>query len=305
MSEKRYTIFPIRHPDLWDRYKAAQKQLWVAEEVDLSQDKWHQLSDKDREVLKMCLGFFSASDIIVNNNIVTTILNNVEQAEAEFYYNLQLFIESVHSELYALFIERYIPQSEQLTMFNAATEIPAVKKKTDWAMKWMNDEDFEKSLVAFACVEGLSFSVLFSLIFYYKETGKLPGLCNGNLLIMKDEQSHYEFGVHYFNNFSKKLPKEIIREIILDCCETEKQFAIDVLGSGIPGLTSQKMIQYVEFVTDGVLKDFGLEKEFNSTNPLPYMAKISLDSRSNFFESRAVNEYTRASQSENLFEEDF
>ena len=302
---KRFTIFPIQHPDLWDRYKAAQKQLWIAEEVDLSQDKWHQLTEKEREVLKMCLGFFSASDIIVNNNIVNTIIGQVDQAEAEFYYNLQLFIESVHSELYALFIERYIPQSEQLQMFNAATEIPTVKKKTDWAMKWMNDDNFEESLVAFACVEGLSFSVLFSLIFYFKETGKLQGLCNGNLLIMKDEQSHYEFGTHYFKNYSKGLPKNKIREIILDCCETEKQFAIDVLGQGLPGLTVDKMIQYVEFVTDGVLKDFGLEKEFNSSNPLAYMAKISLDSRSNFFESRAVNEYTRAEQSKDLFEDDF
>lgn len=302
---KRYTIFPIHHPDLWDRYKSAQKQLWVAEEVDLSQDKWHQLSDKEKDVLKMCLGFFSASDIIVNNNIVHTVLKHIDQAEAEFYYNLQLFIESVHSELYALFIERYIPQSEQLQMFNAATEIPAVKKKTDWAMKWMSEDNFEESLVAFACVEGLSFSVLFSLIFYFKETGKLPGLCNGNLLIMKDEQSHYEFGTHYFKNYTKGLPKERIRQIILDCCETEKQFAIDVIGQGLPGLTVDKMIQYVEFVTDGVLKDFDLEKEFNSTNPLSYMAKISLDSRSNFFESRAVNEYTRAQQSSTLFEDDF
>lgn len=302
---KRYTIFPIHHPDLWDRYKAAQKQLWIAEEVDLSQDKWHQLSEKEKDVLKMCLGFFSASDIIVNNNIVNTILGKVDQAEAEFYYNLQLFIESVHSELYALFIERYIPQSEQLEMFNAATEIPTVKKKTDWAMKWMSNNNFEESLISFACVEGLSFSVLFSLIFYFKETGKLQGLCNGNLLIMKDEQSHYEFGVHYFKNFTKGLPKERVREIILDCCEIEKQFAIDVLGQGLAGLTIDKMLQYVEFVTDGVLKDFGLEREFNTTNPLSYMSKISLDSRSNFFESRAVNEYTRAGQSKELFEDDF
>jgi ribonucleoside-diphosphate reductase beta chain len=302
---KRFTIFPLHHPDLWDRYKAAQKQLWVAEEIDLSQDKWHQLTEKEQEVLKMCLGFFSASDIIVNNNIVNTIIGKVEQSEAEFYYNLQLFIESVHSELYALFIERYIPQSEQLQMFNAATEIPAIKKKTDWAMKWMKDDNFEESMVAFACVEGLSFSVLFSLIFYFKETGKLPGLCNGNLLVMKDEQSHYEFGTHYFKNYTNGLPKERIREIILDCCETEKQFAIDVLGQGLPGLTVDKMLQYVEFVTDGVLNDFGIEKQFNTTNPLNYMMKISLDSRSNFFESRAVNEYTRVEQSKDLFEDDF
>ncbi len=302
---KRFTIFPLHHPDLWDRYKAAQKQLWVAEEIDLSQDKWYQLTEKEQEVLKMCLGFFSASDIIVNNNIVNTIIGKVEQSEAEFYYNLQLFIESVHSELYALFIERYIPQSEQLQMFNAATEIPTIKKKTDWAMKWMKDDNFEESMVAFACVEGLSFSVLFSLIFYFKETGKLPGLCNGNLLVMKDEQSHYEFGTHYFKNYTNGLPKERIREIILDCCETEKQFAIDVLGQGLPGLTVDKMLQYVEFVTDGVLNDFGIEKQFNTTNTLNYMMKISLDSRSNFFESRAVNEYTRVEQSKDLFEDDF
>jgi len=304
-KDKRYTIFPIHHPDLWDRYKGAQKQLWIAEEVDLSQDKWYQLTEKEKEVLKMCLGFFSASDIIVNNNIVLTVLPKINEAEAEFYYNLQLFIESVHSELYALFIERYIPQGEQLNMFNAATDIPTVKKKTDWAMKWMNTESFEESLVAFACVEGLAFSVLFSIIFYFKESDKLPGLCNGNLMILKDEQSHYEFGIHYFKNYTKGLEKDKIREIILSCFETEKQFSIDVLGQGLPGLTISKMIQYVEFVTDGVLKDFGLEKEFGSSNPLHYMSKIALDSRSNFFESRATNEYTRAEQSVDLFDEDF
>lgn len=133
----------------------------------------------------------------------------------------------------------------------------------------------------------------------------MPGLCNGNLLIMKEENSHYEFGVHYFKNYTNGLSDTRIREIILECCEIEKQFAIDVLGQGLPGLTVSKMIQYVEFVTDGVLIDFGLKKEFSSSNPLDYMMKIGLDARSNFFESRATNEYTRAIQSENLFEEDF
>jgi ribonucleoside-diphosphate reductase beta chain len=304
-KNKRFTIFPIQYPDLWDRYVAARNQYWVPEEIDLSQDKWHKLTEKEQDVLKMAIGFFVASDIIVNENIVTTILDKVGEAEAEFYYHFQLAIENIHSEMYSLFVERYIPQSEQEEMFESATRIPTIKKKTDWVMKWMESDNFEESMIAFACVEGLSFSVLFSLVFYFKESGQLPGLCNGNLLILKDEQSHYEFGTHYFKNYTKGLPDERIREIILECCEVEKQFAIDTLGSGLPGLTKEMMLKYVEFVTDGVLKDFGLEKEFNTLNPLSYMAKIAMDSRSNFFESRAVNEYTRAIKSDNLFDEDF
>lgn len=154
MKEKRYSIFPIQYSDLWERYKASTKQIWIPEEVDLSQDKWHLLTNKEQEVLKMCLGFFAASDIIVNENIVTTILDKIDQTEAEFYYMLQLAVENIHSEMYGLFIERYIPQSEQQRMFDAATEIPTVKKKTDWAIKWMNSESFEESMVAFACIEG-------------------------------------------------------------------------------------------------------------------------------------------------------
>lgn len=305
MKNKRYTIFPIQHKGLWDRYIAARDQFWVPEEIDLSRDKWHLLKDKEKSVLELAIGFFVASDIIVNENIATTFLDKISESEAEFYYHLQLSMEDIHSHMYSLFVEAYIETDRRDKMFNAATEIPAVKKKTDWAKKWMESDSFEESMVAFACVEGLAFSVLFSLIFYFKDKDILPGLCKGNLLILKDEQSHYEFGVHYFKNYTDGLSTERIKEIILDCCEVEKQFAIDVIGDGLPGLTLNMMNQYIEFVTDGVLSDFGVSKVFNVSNPLQYMYQISLDNRSNFFETRAVNEYTRAAQSEVLFDEDF
>lgn len=302
--QKRYSIFPIQHQDLWERYQAALSQFWVTEEVDLSQDKWDELTDKEQGVLEQCLGFFAASDIIVNENIATTLLDKVNETEAEFYYHLQLAIEDIHSHLYGLFIETYIDSDKRNDLYLAAERMETVKHKTDWAFKWLASESFEESMVAFSVIEGLLFQGLFSIIFYFKDGGKLPGLCQGNLFISKDENNHYEFAVNYFNNYTNGLKPERVREIIIEGYEVEKKFVEEVLGDGLPGLLPETMVQYIQYVTDTVLQDYSLPKEFNVSNPLLYMKKIALETRSNFFEVRSTD-YTRVKQSEVLFDNDF
>ena len=303
---KRYSIFPIEKKDLWDRYKAAQSQFWIAEEVDLSQDKWDKLTEDERRVLKQILGFFTVSDGIVMENIATSFISTVEEPEAEFYYGQQLYIEGVHAELYGLFIESYIKnESEKAQMFTPIESMETVKKKAQWALKWLNSESFEERLIAFSVIEGIFFSLLFSYVFYFRQGGLMPGLCSGNELIFRDENGHYEFAVHYYKNHtSQSVPKERIKEIILEALEIEKTFNKEVLITGLPGLTSTMMEQYVEYVADTVLTDYGIPKVFNVSQPLAYMDRILLDSRSNFFERRSTS-YSRVSSSDSLIDEDF
>lgn len=301
----RYSIFPIEKKDLWDRYKAAQSQFWVAEEIDLSQDKWDKLKSEERRILKQILGFFTVSDGIVMENIATSFISAVNEPEAEFYYGQQLYIEGVHAELYGLFIESYIKnESEKNEMFTPIESMDTVKKKAQWALKWLNSDSFIERLVAFSVIEGLFFSGLFSIVFYFRQGGMLPGLCKGNELIFKDENSHYEFAINYYKNYTDGLPKSRVKEIILEALEIEQTFIQETIGNGLPGLTPSMMQQYVEYVTDTILTDYGIEKLFNVGQPLAYMDRILLDSRSNFFEGRSTS-YSRVTVTDSLVDDDF
>jgi len=301
----RYSIFPIEKQDLWERYKNAQSQFWIAEEVDLSQDKWDKLTTEEKRILKQVLGFFTVSDGIVMENIATSFISAVEEPEAEFYYSQQLYIEGVHAELYGLFIESYIKnESEKNELFTPIESMETVKKKAQWALKWLNSESFIERLVAFSCVEGIFFSGLFSIIFYFRQGGLLPGLCAGNELIFRDENGHYEFALNYYKNYTQGLSKERLKEIILEALEIEKTFIAETLESGLPGLTPSMMNQYIEYVADTILTDYGLPKEFNVGQPLAYMDRILLDTRSNFFERRSTS-YSRVTTTDSLIDEDF
>lgn len=301
----RYSIFPIEKKDLWDRYKAAQSQFWVAEEIDLSQDKWDKLKSEERRILKQILGFFTVSDGIVMENIATSFISAVNEPEAEFYYGQQLYIEGVHAELYGLFIESYIKnESEKNEMFTPIESMDTVKKKAQWALKWLNSDSFIERLVAFSIIEGLFFSGLFSIVFYFRQGGMLPGLCKGNELIFKDENSHYEFAINYYKHYTDGLPKSRVKEIILEALEIEQTFIQETIGNGLPGLTPSMMQQYVEYVTDTILTDYGIEKLFNVGQPLAYMDRILLDSRSNFFEGRSTS-YSRVTVTDSLMDDDF
>ena len=296
-TEKRYSIFPIKNQDLWDAYKAAEKQTWVAEEVNLAQDKYDELNNDEKFYLKNILAFFTISDGLVIENLCDNVIDNVDIEEAKYYYSHQTFIEQVHANAYSLLIDTYIKDSkEKEDLFNSMLTNEAVNAKASWAENWLNNGTFVEKLIAFACVEGIAFSSVFAGVFWFRTRQKMPGLAEMNELILRDEGFHYEFAVQMFKEYVKdeyKPSKERIKEIILSCCETEKKFVEESLPDGLQGMTKDMMVEYVEFVTDIVLKDFTGETEFNVKNPLDYMKKIGLSSKNNFFERRTGGGYTR------------
>ena len=296
-TEKRYSIFPIKNQDLWDAYKAAEKQTWVAEEVNLAQDDYDSLSDDEKFYLKNILAFFTISDGLVIDNLSDNVIDNIDIAEAQYYYTHQMFIEQVHANGYSLLIDTYIKDpKEKKDLFNSMSTNQAVKDKAAWAEYWLSNGTFVEKLIAFACVEGIAFSSVFAGVFWFRSRNKMPGLAEMNELILRDEGFHYEFAVQMFKNYVKieyKPSKERIKEVILSCFETEKKFVEESLPDGLPGMTKDMMIQYVEFVTDIVLKDFTGDIEFGTNNPLDFMKKIGLSSKNNFFERRTGGGYTR------------
>jgi ribonucleoside-diphosphate reductase beta chain len=306
---KRYSIFPITHPDLWEFYKKAEKQTWVAEEIDLSKDNYEKLNESEKLYLKNILAFFSISDGLVIDNLATNFLGEVDLLEAQYFYGHQTFIEQVHANGYSLLIESYIKNEKEKTdLFNSMETSPAVSAKASWAEKWISHPSFVHRLIAFACVEGISFSSVFAGVFWYRSRNKMEGLAGMNELILRDETLHYEFAVNLYNKYViNKLPANEVREIILSCCTVERVFVENSMPNGLIGLTTDMMDTYVKYVTDIVLKDFGLGSEFNVNNPLDYMARIGLSAKNNFFEQR-IGQYTRVdipTTSDGIFDDEF
>lgn len=309
--KKRYSIFPVTHSDLWNDYKKAEAQTWVAEEPDLSKDKFDDLKEEEKVYLKNILAFFAISDGLVIENLANNFQREVEILEAQYFYGHQTFIEQVHANGYSLLIETYIKDLlEREALFNSMESNPAVAKKAAWAENWIQHPSFAHRLVAFACVEGVSFASVFAGVFWYRSRNKMPGLAAMNELILRDETFHYEFALKLYNNYLKpeyKLSKDELRKIILDCYEIEKIFVEESMPDGLQGLTKQDMVKYVQYVTDIVLNDFGCELEFNVRNPLEYMSRIGLSSKNNFFEKRE-GEYTRVeipTTMDGIFDEEF
>jgi len=308
---KRYSIFPITHNDLWERYKNAESQTWVAEEIDLSKDRFDELKDNEKTYLKNILAFFAISDGLVIDNLATNFLNEVEVLEAQYFYGHQTFIEQVHANGYSLLIDTYIKDLiERDSLFNSMETNPAVNKKAAWAENWIEHPSFSHRLVAFACVEGISFASVFSGVFWFRSRNKMPGLGSMNELILRDETTHYEFALNLYKEYLKdeyKLSKDELRNIILGCYEVEKTFVEESMPDGLQGLTKADMVKYIQYVTDIVLNDFGCEREFKVNNPLEYMARIGLSAKNNFFEKRD-GEYTRVeipSSIDGVFDDDF
>tara|TARA_R100000541_G_scaffold21346_1_gene31275 strand:- start:13279 stop:14250 length:972 start_codon:yes stop_codon:yes gene_type:complete len=293
-ENNRFTILPIQHPDLWERYKEQQACIWTAEEIDFDDDldDWNnKLNDQERYFIKHILAYFAASDGIVNKNINDNFLNEVAYLEAKFTYDFQTSMENVHNEVYSLTIETYVKNAvEKDKLFNAIEHFPAIKLKADWALKWMTSESFAERLVAFAAVEGIMFSGSFCAIFWMKKRGLLPGLTQSNELIARDEGLHTDFAVHVHNNhLINKVAPERIKEIIIDALKVENEFITESLPVSLIGMNAKLMTQYLEFVADKLLVQFGCPKEFNSANPFDFMEMISLQGKANMFEKRESN----------------
>lgn len=297
-NKSRFVLFPIQHDDIWSFYKKAEASFWTAEEIDLAPDliDWeNKLNDDERHFIKHVLAFFAASDGIVNENLAENFLSEVQYTEAKFFYGFQVTIENIHSETYSLLIDTYIKDTnEKNHLFNAIDTLDCVKKKADWALRWIDKGSFAERLVAFAAVEGIFFSGSFCSIFWLKKRGLMPGLTFSNELISRDEGLHCDFACLLYNNhLINKLPKERIKEIIVDAVAIEKEFVTDALPVKLIGMNSDLMQQYIEFVADRLLVELGNEKVFNTTNPFDFMEMISIQGKTNFFEKR-VGEYQKA-----------
>ena len=257
--------------------------------------EYEKLNDDERYFIKHILAFFAASDGIVNENLAENFVNEVQYSEAKFFYGFQIMMENIHSETYSLLIDTYVKDDkEKDKLFKAIETFPAIKKKADWALKWIESDSFAERLIAFAGVEGIFFSGSFCSIFWLKKRGLMPGLTFSNELISRDEGVHCDFAVHLHNNHMiNKVPKERIREILIDALNIEREFITESLPVSLIGMNSKLMTQYLEFVTDRLLDQFECEKEFNVTNPFDFMDMINLQGKTNFFEKR-VAEYQKA-----------
>lgn len=301
-NPNRYVIFPIQHNDLWELYKEALSAFWVSEEVDLQQDiidYREKLNDNERYFLNNILAFFAASDGIVNENLALNFLKEVQYPEARCYYGFQVAMENIHGEVYSLLIDTYIKdKKEQEKYFNALTEVPCVKKKSGWAIKYISSESFQERLVAFAVVEAVLFSGSFCAIFWLKKRGLMPGLSFANDQISRDEFGHANFAAHlYKNHIVNKLSEDKVRAIIDEALQIEKEFITESLPVSLIGMNADMMKQYLEYVADNLLVMLGLQKVYNSKNPFPFMEQIALKNKTNFFEKR-VAEYNKAKSGE-------
>ncbi len=297
-NKDRFVLFPIQHDDIWQFYKNSEASFWTAEELDLAADidDWeNKLTDDERYFIKHVLAFFAASDGIVNENLAENFVAEVQYTEAKFFYGFQIAMENIHSETYSLLIDTYIgDKKEKDYLFNAIETFAPVKKKAEWALKWIDNGSFAERLIAFAVVEGIFFSGSFCSIFWLKKRGLMPGLTFSNELISRDEGMHCDFAVLLYNNhLINKLPKEKVRDIVIDAVNIEKEFILESLPVRLIGMNADLMSQYIEFVADRLLGELNIEKVYNATNPFDFMDMINLQGKTNFFEKR-VGEYQKA-----------
>ena len=311
-DDNRFVMFPIQHDDIWQMYKKQVDCFWRAEEIDLTKDvdHWDTLNDNEKYFISMILAFFAASDGIVLENLASRFMNEVQVSEARAFYGFQIAMENIHSHTYSLLIETYIKDKmEKHKLFHAIENFPCIKRKSDWAQKWIHDNrsSFATRLVAFACVEGIFFSGAFCSIFWMKKRGLMPGLTFSNELISRDEALHCEFAILLYSKLVKKIDKSRIHEIIKEAVEIETEFICQALPCKLIGMNSDLMTQYIQFVADRLCVQLGYKKIYNVENSFQFMETISLQSKTNFFEKR-VSEYALANKnSENAFEfsEDF
>jgi ribonucleotide reductase beta subunit family protein with ferritin-like domain len=295
--KSRYVMFPIQYDSIWKMYKQALSALWTAEELDLSKDMndWEALSDNERHFIKHILAFFAGSDGIVNENLSVRFMNEVKVPEAKAFYGFQIAMECIHSEVYSLLIDTYVKDTiEKANLFDAINTIPCIKKKADWALKWITSNDsFATRLVAFACVEGIFFSGAFCAIFWLKERGVMPGLCISNEFISRDESLHTEFAILLYSLLNEKLDEAIIHAIVDEAVNIEKEFIIDSIPCRMLGMNCDLMTEYIKYVADRLIVQLGCKKKYNAKNPFHFMDRICLDGKVNFFEHRESN-YAKA-----------
>ncbi|XP_061061514.1 ribonucleoside-diphosphate reductase subunit M2-like [Eubalaena glacialis] len=308
-NPRRSVIFPIEYHDIWQMCKKAEASFWKAEEVDLSKDiqHWEALKPEERYFTPHVLAFSAASDGIVNENLVERLSQEVQITEARYFYGFQIAMENIHSEMYSLLIDTYIQDSkEREFLFNAIETMPCVKKKADWALRWIEDKEatYGERVVAFAAVEGVFFSGSFASIFWLKKRGLMPGLTFSNELISRDEGLHCDFACLMFKHLLHKPSEQRVKEIIVSAVRTEQEFLTEASTVKLMGMNCALMKQYIKFLADRLMLELAFSKVFRVENPFDFMENISLEGKTNFFEKR-VGEYQRmgvlSSPTENSF----
>ena len=299
-NPNRYVMFPIQDQAIWTMYKKQIDCFWRAEEIDLSKDNasWKTLTSEEQHFIKMILAFFAASVGIVLENLGMRFMSEVQLSEARAFYGFQIAMENIHSEVYSLLIDTYVKnKDEKKVLFEAIDNFPCIKRKADWAVKWINDKrsSFATRLVAFACVEGIFFSGAFCSIFWLKKRGLMPGLCFSNELISRDEALHTEFAVLLYSKLKKKMRKDRLNDMIREAVEIEKEFIVSALPCRLIGMNHLLMTQYIEFIADRLLVQLGSSKIYNVECPFDWMEMISIEGKTNFFEKR-VGEYALANK---------
>lgn len=297
----RYVMFPVSDQTIWKLYKKQVDCFWRPEEIDTSKDltQWDTLTTDEQFFIKMILAFFAGSDGIVLENLASRFMMDVQLPEARAFYGFQIAMENIHSETYSILIDSYIKDSvEKDKLFHAIEHFPCIEKKAKWAIKWIQDKRscFATRLIAFACIEGIFFSGAFCSIYWLKKRGMMPGLTFSNELISRDEALHTEFAIYLFSKLEKKIPKKKIRDIIQEAVSIEKEFITEALPCRLIGMNSELMNQYIEFVADRLLLQLGCEAFYKTSNPFDFMEMISLEQKTNFFESR-VSSYALAEKS--------
>ena len=312
-DDNRFVMFPLQDQDIWQMYKKQVDCFWRAEEIDLSKDlsHWEGLNKEEKFFISMILAFFAASDGIVLENLAARFMGEVQLAEARAFYGFQIAMENIHSETYSLLIDTYVKDShEKNKLFKAIDNFPCIKKKADWALKWIQDKrsSFATRLIAFACIEGIFFSGAFCSIYWLKKRGLMPGLTFSNELISRDEALHTEFAVLLYKKLNKKINKNKVFELIKEAVDIEKEFISQALPCRLIGMNCDLMCQYIEFVADRLVLQLGYDKIYQTANPFEFMEMISIEGKTNFFEKR-VSEYALAdkTKTEDIFEfgEDF
>jgi len=296
-NPRRFVMFPIQYPEVWEMYKKHEASFWTAEEIDLSSDSkdWENLTDSEQHFVKHVLAFFAASDGIVCENLASQFSTEIQIPEARAFYGFQMAMENIHSETYSLLIEQYIKDPvEKDRVFDAMHTMPPVQAKAEWALSWMNNRNsFAERIIAFAAVEGILFSGSFCAIYWLKKRGLMPGLTFSNELISRDEGLHAEFACLIYGMLQNKLPDDAVHDIIRGAVAVENGFICEALSCDLVGMNSDLMRRYIEFVADRLLTALGHPKLYNATNPFDWMELISLQGKTNFFEKR-VGEYQKA-----------
>ena len=290
----RFVIFPIQHHDLWKMYKDHVSVFWRPEEVDLSKDlrDWAKLNDGERHFIKRILGFFAGSDGLVMENLGQRFMNEVQVPEAKFFYSVQLMLETIHSEMYSQLIDTYIEdRTEKMDILQSIQTVPCIQKKADWALSWIQSEeaDFATRLMAFAAIEGIFFSGAFCSIFWLKQRGLMPGLTASNEFISRDEGLHTDFACLMYSKCRNRLPVDRAHRLIQEAVAIEKEFILEALPCSLIGMNAARMSEYIEFVADRLLISLGYPRAWNTANPFPWMERIGLEGKDNFFEKRVTN----------------